>query len=171
MSYYQNRNISEAENIVQANNGVFIRRIPLGYWTRCYELANYCIDGGTLHWENYVLMEIIHCFFNRAKDLSPEDAKSVAKRCFARYTKKMLMVLKPKKMILFGEPPYEVFRPYLERPINNYKFCALKLDGLRIPVLRHLHPNHRVKKDDGGFYRRAAYDAFNSYCNSFDYGA
>jgi hypothetical protein len=172
-NYYQDRNISEAKNIEQANQGGFNRRIPVGYWTRCYNLANYCIQGGTPRWENYVLMEIIHCFFNRARDLPLEEAKSVAKRCLDRYTKKMLIVLKPKKMILLGKPPYEVFEPYFEKQKakNNYEFCALNLDGLRIPVLRHLHPCQPVSQKDGGFYRRDAYDAFKSYCNGFDYGA
>jgi len=115
-------------------------------------------------------MEAIHCFFNNATDLTPEEAKSVADRCFAKHTKRFLIALKPKKLILLGKQPYEVFEPYLENKIDYYEHSAINLEGLKIPVLRHLHPNRRVKKDDGGFYRSAVYDDFKSYCNSFDYG-
>lgn len=167
--YYQNRAASEAENTRLAREGGFIRRIPRSYWTRCHKLASYCIGGGTPRWENYVLMEAIHCFFNSIRDLEPNEINAVAARCFERHTKKMLMELKPRKMILLGNEPYEVFRQYvnLEREINKYEYCALNVNGLRIPVLRHPHP---TGFNDGPFYRPDIYDDFNRYCDDFDYG-
>jgi hypothetical protein len=139
-------------------------------WTRCYNLANYCVEGGTARWKNYVLMEAIHCFFDRAHDLPPEAAKSVADRCFEKHAKKLLIALKPNKMILLGTPPYEAFRLYLEKKdIQNYDCGALTIDDLRIPVLRHLHPGTPVAMADGGFYRKDAYDHFKEYCNNFHY--
>lgn len=144
--------------------------VPQNYWTRCHKIAGHLTGRETPRWENYVLMEAIHCFYNRASDLSVEEAKTVSNGCFERYTKNMLKVLKPKKIILLGTEPYKVFKPYLlNKEIDNYKFCAMNLDGLRIPVLRHLHPNQPVKKENGGFYRMESYAAFNSFCKNFDY--
>jgi hypothetical protein len=154
--YYQDRAASEAENVRQAREGGFIRRIPVNYWTICHKLANYCIEGGTRRWENYVLLEAIHCFYDTVADLG-HAANAVAERCFTRYTKNMLMRLKPQKMILMGQQPYKIFTPYLEREIDNYESCALTLDDLRIPVLRHPAP---AGFNAGGFYRPEIYEAF-----------
>ncbi len=155
--YYQYRAASEAENVQLAREGGFIRKIPVRHWTICQKLANYCIAGETPRWESYVLMEAIHCFYNNVADLTIDAANAVAARCFERYTKNMLMRLKPKKMILLGKQPYKIFRPYLEREIDNYEYCALTLDDLRIPVLRHPAP---AGFNDGDFYRPDDYEDF-----------
>jgi hypothetical protein len=167
--YYQNRAMSEAENIRLAREGGFVRRIPRLYWTICHRLASYCIEGATPRWEHYVLMEAIHCFFNSIADLEPDETNALAARCFERHTKKILLELRARKMILLGKKPYEVFRQYanLEGEIDNYEYCALHVNGLRIPVLMHPHP---TGFNDDPFYRPDVYADFNGYCDDFDYG-
>jgi len=171
--YYQNRAASEAENIRMAREQNLLLpmdnriTIPTRHWTMCHNLASVLIEGGTQRWEQYVLMEAIHCFYNTVADLTPDEATAVADRCFERHTKNILMKLKPNKMILLGNQPYELFKQHLEREIDNYDFCALTLNNLRIPVLRHPHP---AGFSAGPFYRPNIYSALNLYCNDFDYG-
>lgn len=159
-SYYQDRSRSEDEN----------RR--LAYWTICHNLARCLIDDETPRWENYVLIEAIHCFYNRKSHLTPSKTRLVANRCFEKFTKDMLYILKPKKMVLLGNPPYEVLRPYLEKEIDD-QYCVLNLIGpqqshVRVPVLRHPHPTGFNK---GGLYKPEIYKDFNAYCSNFDYGS
>ena len=160
-NYYQNRNESENENKKQARKGGFARKIPVGYWTRCQNLARQLIGDETPRWKNYVLMEAIHCFYDKESDLGKEDSIKVIRRCFDTYTKQILLFLKPKKMVLFGKAPYELLLPHLEKVIGDYEFCSLQIESLGIPVLRHPHPSGFASAD---FYMPDRYHDFKSYC-------
>lgn len=160
-NYYQNRNESENENKRQARTGGFARKIPVGYWSRCQNLARQLIVDETPRWKDYVLMEAIHCFYNRKSDLKKEDSINVARRCFDKYTKQILLFLKPKKMVLFGKAPHELLLPYLEKVIGEYEYCFLQIERLKIPVIRHPHPTGFASTN---FYMPDRYHDFMSYC-------
>lgn len=163
-NYYQDRNISEEENKRIARATGRANEIPVRYWSICHNLAKKFVGDETPRWKDYILMEAIHCFYAKESDLGPEDSRNVARRCFDNHTKSILMRLKPRKLIFLGKSPYELFLPYLERALSEYDYCALQIENLRIPVMRHPHPRRR-----GQFYNPEKYRDFLSYCREFDY--
>ena len=143
--------------------------VPQKYWTRCHKLAKHLIGNQTLRWKDYVLMEAIHCFYDKESDLRKEDSMNVTRKCFDKHTKQILLLLKPKMMVLFGKAPYDLLSPYLDRGILDYKFGSLRIENLKVPVLRHPHPSSFVSKSDS-FYKPEQYEQFKSYCRTFNYG-
>jgi putative FmdB family regulatory protein len=164
--YYQNRNESEQINKVQAlERGI---TIPKGYWGRCYNLAARKLITGreVRRWKDYVLMEAIHCFYNSENSLNRVQRARIAKTCFNRHTRNMLLFLKPKMIVLLGDTPFELLREYLGAP-NEYGFYRMTIEGeingigniLHIPVMKHRHPNFR-----GRFYfDDQIYEAFREF--------
>lgn len=165
--YYQNRAASERINKIQARNlGI---GYPVNHWTKCHNLAKKLITHREVQrWKNYVLMEAIHCFYNRENDLNSVQRAAVARTCFNKHTRNMLLFLKPKMIVLLGDIPYELLNQlkYL-RELDVYKFCRMTIEGeingvnntLHIPVLRHRHPNYR-----GPFYcDDKVYEAFREF--------
>jgi hypothetical protein len=127
--YYQNRSESERINQMQAREqGI---RIPLRHWTMCYKLAKKTIAHREMQrWKDYVLMEAIHCFYNRENDLNRFQRAGVASTCFNRHTRDMLLFSKPKMMVLLGDIPYELLNQlgYLGE-LNVCSFGRMKIEG------------------------------------------
>jgi hypothetical protein len=153
--YYQNRTESERINKIQARDlGI---GYPVNYWTKCYKVAKKLITDMELQrWEDYVLMEAIHCFYNKESYLNSVQRAAVARTCCNKHTRKMLLFLKPKMIVLLGDTPYELLNQLgCLGELNVCKFGRMKIEGeidgenntLHIPVLRHRHPNFR-----GRFY-------------------
>lgn len=154
--YYQNRAESERVNKMQARERRI--RIPLRHcWTMCHNLAKKLIAHRQVQrWKDYVLMEAIHCFYDRENDLNRVQRARVARTCFNKHTRDMLLFLKPKMMVLLGDIPYELLNQlgYLVE-LDVCKFYRMKIkeeiDGesitLHIPLMRHRAPNFR-----GPFY-------------------
>ena len=147
--YYQNRSQSERINKIQARTlGI---TTPQAYWGRSYKLAQKLIvDRKVERWKDYVLMEAIHCFYDRENDLDRVQRASVARTCFNKHTRDMLLFLKPKMMVLLGDLPYGLLNQlgYLEG-LAICKFGRMEIEGnidgeninLSIPVMRHRAPN------------------------------
>ena len=170
-NYYQNRHESEKESVIEAEarTGSLSRRLPRRYWTICHNLAKHLVGNGIERWKDYILMEAIHCFYNNAGDLTAEQSRSVAEKCFNRQTKNMLMTLKPRMIVLLGNAPYRLLaNRYLDKPLDNYQHGFLCIDKSRTPVLRHSHPNP-AGANPGPFYRPEVYKAFKLYCSNFVY--
>ena len=165
--YYQNRDVSERQALLRLREKKLKEEhltIPGKYWTISRNLATKVLGYTTPRWKNYILMEAIHCFYNKSSDLSLNMSRVVADKCFGKHAGNILATLKPKMMVLLGNQPYEVLRKYLEHGLSNYECCALNIDGLRIPVLRHPHP---TGYNPGGLYRPDCYLSFKEYCASF----
>jgi uracil-DNA glycosylase len=144
-------------------------RIPLRHWTMCHNLAKKLIAHREVQkWKDYVLMEAIHCFYNRENDLNRVQRAAVAETCFNKHTRNMLLFLKPKMIVLLGDIPYELLNQleYLGK-LDVCKFCRIKIKGeidgksitLHIPVMRHRAPNFY-----GRFYcDDKVYEAFREF--------
>jgi len=127
-----------------------VRSLPIRYWTMCHKLAQKLIGQETPRWENYVLMETIHCFYNRERDLNRRQTAMVAQTCFIRHTRSLLMFLRPKNGCTAGVTRHITFLGNtLDADIQKYEFCGMTLtnthdgvpDTMRIPVMRHPHPS------------------------------
>jgi hypothetical protein len=159
--YYQNRHESEKKNVSEARDGGFLRRIPTNYWTRCHNLAKCLVGNHVERWKDYVLIEAIHCFYNKASDLSAEQSIRVAEKCFDRHTKNLIITLKPKMIVLFGKSPYQLLAKYLNEALVDYEYTLLNVDNFSVPVLRHPHP---ASFNSGTFYRPDIYESFKLFC-------
>jgi len=162
--YYQNRHESEKQNVSAARDGGFLRRIPTNYWSRCHNLAKYLVGNHVERWKDYVLMEAIHCFYNKASDLSVLQSQSVAEKCFDLHTKNLIITLNPKMIVLFGKSPYQLIAKYLNKSLVDYEYSLLRVDNFSVPVLRHPHP---ANYNSGNFYRTGIYEAFKLYCKKW----
>lgn len=161
--YYQNRTESETINRIQAHeHGI---RIPLKHWTMCHNLANKIITHREVQrWKDYVLMEAIHCFYNRENDLNRDQRAVVARNCFNKHTRNMLLFLKPKMIVLLGNAPFELIREYLGAPQGEHGFYRMTIEGeingvtntLSVSVMRH-----RATNFHGPFY--FADEVYNSF--------
>jgi hypothetical protein len=153
--YYQNRAESETINEEQAlvHNSGREREdritIPKKYWTMCHKLAKKIVGEDVQRWEDYVLMEAIHCFYNREDDLNVAQQNNVARACFNKHTRNMLLFLKPRMIVLLGELPYKQLKQLVDlEELEGNRFFMIRIEGelngtnnvLHIPVLRHRHP-------------------------------
>jgi hypothetical protein len=177
--YYQNRTESERINKVKKKRINRRRdredriRIPLKHWTMCQNIAKKLIAYREVHrWKDYVLMEAIHCFYNKENDLTRIQSAEVSITCFNKHTRNMLLFLKPKMMVLLGNVPYELLNElgYL-KDIAVCKFGRMAIEGeidgkriaLQIPVLRHRAPNFRGRPycDDSVYAAFREFAGFN----------
>ena len=157
--YYQDRARSEEETRRLPQP----KRVPFAYWTRCENLARkILVDHPVERWRDYVLMEVIHCFFDRANHLDPEGFDRVARKCFTRHTRKILEDLMPQKLVLLGIPAYDIFRKFMGMgSVEKYGFGSIRLGGRTIGVMRHPHQGDKIS---GSWYREDAYRKFHEYC-------
>lgn len=157
--YYQHRGRSEDETRRLPKP----KRVPFGYWTRCQNLACRILGYRVDRWRDYILTEVIHCFFDRTSDLDPKDFSRVGQRCFNHHTLRILKALQPQQIVLLGIPAYEMFVKYLHgEALQRYAFGHFRLGDRDVPVLRHPHPG---EKTPGGWYREDVYEKFRTFCS------
>jgi hypothetical protein len=158
-NYYQFRSVSEAEGR------------KLRHWGICHNIAKKLIRSEVPRWHDYVLMEVIHCFFNREEDLDKSQRLKVAKTCFNNHICKMLMLLNPKMVVVLGKTAYESLGQYLE-PLPPFHIMEIKCqpdsgNSIKIPVLLNPHPNNR--SGSGPYLSDTDYQDFKDFCDNFNY--
>jgi hypothetical protein len=152
--YYQDRARSEEETRRLPKP----KRVPFAYWTSCENLAKEILGGSVERWRDYMLMEVIHCFFDRTNHLGQRELDCVAGKCFNRHTRKILEDLMPQKIVLLGNPVYDIFRKFMGMDaVEKYEIGSIRLGGRTIRVMRHPHRGDHIV---GGWYRPGAYKKF-----------
>jgi len=147
-NYYQHREESE----IQGGK-------TLDYWNDCEGIArsilgkvarnlagNLQMANDRVRWKDYILMEVIHCFFNEEKDLI-KHYNPIAKLCSTEYTVPIIDMLRPKGLVIMGKKAHDCFIRLTDRPADKLSLYktdeSVKVKGRVIPAFRIHHPSAR----------------------------
>ena len=145
-AYYQNR--AESERQAQGS----FNKSAVGYWKYCQDYSSQIIRGflgrEATRWEDYLLLEMINCYFNNPNDIAiRSELKYAARTCCNQFLFPLLAKLQPRGVVLLGAKVEKLF-PELSGTVFNWSkkvsredFGVIEINGRGIPVMVAPHPS------------------------------
>jgi hypothetical protein len=144
--YYQNR--AESERKAKGHDNVS----AVGYWDFCQGYAASILIGmlgrEIERWQDYMLMEIINCYFNKPEDLGGKlELRHTARTCGRKYLFSNLKMLQPGGIVLLGEKSMEIFPEISagefkwEKKVTKIEFGSIEIERKLTPVMFVPHPS------------------------------